>query len=83
MTSKSILFNDHANAGFKGETTATRSAFLRFAHRLIGKFQHSELEKIQAANRRKQKAAQASRQDMHSSLSLNDKMRLGMHHWID
>lgn len=82
MNSKSMHIDYSTNPGTIDAATHSTSIIAILANLINARFGRSELEKAQANYRCKQQRQQ-HQPDILGSLPIEEKLRLGMHRWID
>lgn len=82
MNSKSIHIDHNAESTFDSIALQPASIFGRIYKGLRSLLVRGELEKAQAGYRAKQQR-QGSQQDVLRDFSIEDKLRYGMHRWMD
>lgn len=84
MNSKSLQNNDIENSRLEQLTTAQTSFITGIISKVFDSLTRSEIEKAQASYRMKRKhETQAELQDIVHSLPIEEKLGLGMHHFMD
>jgi hypothetical protein len=85
MNTKSIHIDHSTHANYADLATQPVSIIAALCNRISTFFVRSELEKAQAAYQVKQQRRSTHRnpQNMIDSLPVEEKLRLGMYHWMD
>ena len=84
MNSKSLQNNDIENSRLEQLTTALTSFITGTISKVFDSLTRSEIERAQASYRMKRKhETQAELQDIVHSLPVEEKLRLGMYHFMD
>ena len=83
MNSKSLQNNDIENSRLEQLTTAQTSFITGTISKVFDSLTRSEIERAQASYRMKRKhETQAELQDIVHSLPVEEKLRLGMYHYM-